>query len=141
LSPLFLITLIFGVGCTSKVEEKRMPALFDTRREALPTTIIQSCYDGDTCTAIDGEKIRLACIDTPELKGRRADPIPAKKARDFLNDLLINEEVYIKRITNDRYRRTVAELYKNDINVQELIVQKGYGKIYERYADQCEWTK
>tara|TARA_B100000123_G_C25598130_1_gene370200 strand:- start:7 stop:432 length:426 start_codon:yes stop_codon:yes gene_type:complete len=141
LSPLFLITLICGVGCTSKVEEKRMPALFDTRREALPTTIIQSCYDGDTCTAIDGEKIRLACIDTPELKGRRADPIPAKKARDFLNDLLINEEVYIKRITNDRYRRTVAELYKNDINVQELIVQKGYGKIYERYADQCEWTK
>ena len=118
-----------------------MPALFDTRREALPTTIIQSCYDGDTCTAIDGEKIRLACIDTLELKGRRADPIPAKKARDFLNDLLINEEVYIKRITNDRYRRTVAELYKNDINVQELIVQKGYGKIYERYADQCEWTK
>jgi len=141
LSPVFLITLIFGVGCTSKVKEKRMPALFDTRKEALPTTIIQSCYDGDTCTAIDGEKIRLACIDTPELKGRRADPIPAKKARDFLNDLLINEEVYIKRITNDRYRRTVAELYKNDINVQELIVQKGYGKIYERYADQCEWTK
>ena len=107
----------------------------------LPTTIIKSCYDGDTCTTIDGEKIRLACIDTPELKGRKADPIPAKKARDFLNDLLVNEEVYIKRITNDRYRRTVAELYKNDINVQELIVQKGYGKIYERYADQCEWTK
>ena len=105
----------------------------------LPTTIIQSCYDGDTCTAIDGEKIRLACIDTPELKGRRADPIPAKKARDFLNNLLVNEEVYIKRITNDRYKRTIAELYKNDINVQELIVQKGYGKIYERYADKCTW--
>ena len=24
---------------------------------ALPTTIIQNCYDGDTCTTIDGEKI------------------------------------------------------------------------------------
>ena len=108
---------------------------------SLPIVFIKDCYDGDTCTSLKGEKIRLACIDTPELKGRRADPIPAKKARDFLNDLLINEEVYIKRITNDRYRRTVAELYKNDINVQELIVQKGYGKIYERYADQCEWTK
>ncbi len=90
---------------------------------------------------LSGEKIRLACIDTPELKGRRADPIPAKKARDFLNDLLVNEEVYIKRITHDRYRRTVAELYKNDINIQELIVQKGYGKIYKRYADQCAWTR
>ena len=108
---------------------------------SMPTVFIKECYDGDTCTTFKGEKIRLACIDTPEIKGRKADPIPAKKARDFLNDLLVNEEVYIKRITNDRYRRTVAELYKNHINVQELIVQKGYGKIYERYADQCEWTK
>ena len=106
---------------------------------ALPTTIIQNCYDGDTCTTIDGEKIRLACIDTPELKGKRADPIAAKKARDFLNNLLVNEKVFIRRITNDNYGRTVAELFKNDINVQKLIVDKGYAKIYERYADQCPW--
>ena len=105
----------------------------------LPTTIIQNCYDGDTCTTIDGEKIRLACIVTPELKGKRADPIAAKKARDFLNNLLVNEKVFIRRINNDTYGRTVAELFKNDINVQKLIVDKGYAKIYERYADQCPW--
>ena len=108
---------------------------------ALPTTIIKSCYDGDTCTTTDGEKIRLACIDTPELKGKRADPIAAKEARDFLNNLLINEEVSIRRITKDRYGRTVAELFKNDINVQELIVKKGYGQIYKKYSNQCEWSK
>ena len=107
----------------------------------LPTTIIKSCYDGDTCTTFDGEKIRLACIDTPELKGRKADPIPAKEARDFLNNLVTNEEVSIRRIIKDRYGRTVAELFKNDINVQELIVDEGYGKIYERYAYQCNWTQ
>ena len=107
---------------------------------ALPITIIKNCYDGDTCTTIDGEKIRLACIDTPELKGRKADPIPAKEAKDFLNNLVTNEEVSIRRITKDRYGRTVAELFKNDINDQELIVKKGYGKIYERYADQCNWN-
>ena len=107
----------------------------------LPTTIIKSCYDGDTCTTIDGEKIRLACIDTPELKGKKADPIPAKEARDFLNNLVTNKEVSIRRITKDKYERTVAELFKNDINVQELIVDEGYGKIYERYAYQCNWTQ
>ena len=107
----------------------------------LPTTIIKSCYDGDTCTTIDGEKIRLACIDTPELKGKKADPIPAKEARDFLNSLVTNEEVYIRRITKDRYGRTVAKLFKNDINVQEIIVKKRYGKIYERYAAQCDWAQ
>ena len=107
---------------------------------ALPTTIIESCYDGDTCTTIYGEKIRLACIDTPELKGRIVDPIRAKKAKDFLNNIISNKKVSIRRITNDRYGRTVGELFKNDINIQELIVQKGYGKIYKRYSDQCEWT-
>ena len=107
---------------------------------ALPTTIIKSCYDGDTCTTTDGEKIRLACIDTPELKGWNADPIPAKEARDFVNKLVANEEVSIKRITNDRYGRTVGELFKNEVNIQELIVEKGYGKIYKKYSNQCEWS-
>ena len=107
----------------------------------LTTTIINNCYDGDTCTTIDGEKIRLACIDTPELKGKKANPIKAKEARDFLNQLVSNKKVSIRRITKDRFGRTVAELFKNDINVQKIIIEKGYGKIYERYAYQCEWTK
>ena len=107
---------------------------------SLPTTIIQSCYDGDTCTTTDGEKIRLACIDTPELKGKKADPIAAKEARDFLNNLVSNNKVSIRRITTDRYGRTVAELFKNNVNLQDLIVRKGYGKIYKRYAFQCNWT-
>ena len=106
----------------------------------LPTIIIRNCYDGDTCTTIDGEKIRLACIDTPELKGKKANPIKAKEARDFLNQLVSNKKVSIRRITKDRFGRTVAELFKNDINVQKLIIEKEYGKIYERYAYQCEWT-
>ena len=92
----------------------------------LPTTIIRDCYDGDTCTTIDGEKIRLACIDTPELKGKKANPIKAKEARDFMNNLVSNEKVSIKRISTDKYGRTVAELFKNNINLQELVVKKRY---------------
>ena len=107
----------------------------------LPTVFIKECYDGDTCTTFKNEKIRLACIDTPELKGWKADPIPAKESRDFVNKLVANEEVSIKRITYDRYGRTVGELFKNEINIQELIVEKGYGKIYKKYAYQCEWSE
>ena len=106
----------------------------------LPTTIIKSCYDGDTCTTIDGEKIRLACIDTPELKGKKADPIPAKEARDFLNNLVTNKEVSIRRITKDRYGRTVAELIKDKTNIQQLLVQKNLAKVYKRYKNQCLWS-
>ena len=106
---------------------------------SLPTTMIKSCYDGDTCTTTDGEKIRLACIDTPELKGKKANPVKAKEAKDFLNNLLAKKKVSINRITTDKYGRTVGELFKDDINVQELIVNKGYGRIYEKYAHQCNW--
>ena len=70
---------------------------------SLPKVLIDNCYDGDTCTTFKGETIRLACIDTPELKGRNANPIPAKSAKNFLNDLVANQEVSIKRITRDRY--------------------------------------
>ncbi len=102
---------------------------------------IKSCYDGDTCTTIKGEKIRLACIDTPELRGSRADPVPAKAAKDYLNSLVAGQEVYIRRITKDRYGRTVAELSKGRMNIQKRLVGKGYATIYQRYADQCRWSR
>ena len=111
------------------------PALAQT------TITIDRCYDGDTCTSTEGEKIRLACIDTPELRGKRADPIPAKAARDYLNGLVAGEEVSIRRITKDRYGRTVAELSKDEVNIQERLVDKGLARIYKRYSDQCEWSR
>ena len=128
---LLLLTLLTAIAFTAS----------DSAFASLPIVFIKECYDGDTCTTLKGEKIRLACIDTPELKGLKADPTSAKEARDFVNKLVANEEVFIKRITNDRYGRTVSELFKNEVNIQELILEKGYGKIYKKYAYQCEWSK
>ena len=108
---------------------------------AQTTITIDRCYDGDTCTTTTKEKIRLACIDTPELKGKRADPIPAKAARDYLNSLVAGETLDIRRITKDRYGRTVAELSKSGINVQEHLVGLDLAKVYTRYASQCDWAK
>ena len=107
----------------------------------LPTVTIQSCYDGDTCTTTGGEKIKLACIDTPELRGKKADPILAKAARDYLNELVAGSTVTIRRITEDRYGRTVAELSKAPMNIQEHLVEKGFASIYERYSSQRKWNK
>ena len=107
---------------------------------SIESVVIDSCYDGDTCTTTSGEKIRLACIDTPEISGPKADPEPAKEARDFLNSNVAGKEVSIRRITKDRYERTVAELAKNVVNIQKLLVSKGYAKIYKNYADPCPWS-
>ena len=103
--------------------------------------IIESCYDGDTCTTRKGEKIRLACIDTAELRGPKARPIEAKAARDYLNNLIAGKEVFIKRITKDKYGRTVAELSINGKNIQKTMFTSGYAKIYSKYAYQCTWSR
>ena len=119
------VFLFFSLGALAKPNE---------------ATIIKSCYDGDTCTTTTGEKIRLACIDAPEIRGKRADPISAKAARDYLNGLVAGKEVQIRRITKDRYGRTVAELFINDVNIQQILVKKKFASIYEKYQDQCPWA-
>jgi micrococcal nuclease len=108
---------------------------------ALPTVNIKSCYDGDTCTTTTGEKVRLACIDTPELKGENAKPAPAMAAKYHLNGMLISQKVSIRRITTDRYGRTVAELFINGANVQQSMVASGHAEIFWRFASQCPWTR
>ena len=37
---------------------------------ALETVTIKSCYDSDNCRKTAGERIRLVCIDTTEMRGR-----------------------------------------------------------------------
>ena len=108
---------------------------------ALASVVIASCYDGDTCTTTTGERVRLACIDTPELVGKRAEPAPAKAARDHLRDLVVGKKVGIRRITEDRYGRTVAELFHGTANVQQEMVASGQAEIFWRYAHQCPWTE
>ena len=102
---------------------------------------IISCYDGDTCTSSKGEKIRLACIDTPEIRGNKVNLEKALFARDYLNSKVEGKFIKLKRITTDRYNRTVGELYSDNINIQELLYKKGLAKIYKKYAYQCPWTK
>ena len=108
---------------------------------ALASVFITSCYDGDTCTVNAGEKIRLACIDTPELRGKHADPVPAKAARDYLRALVVGQQVGLRRISTDRYDRTVGELFIDASNVQQRMVASGHAAIYWKYAHQCPWTR
>ena len=108
---------------------------------ALASVVIASCYDGDTCTTTTGERIRLACINSPELRGKRAEPAPAKAARDHLGGLVVGKRVGVRRISEDRYGRTVAELFLGETNVQQGMVVSGNAEIYLGYADQCPWTE
>ena len=104
------------------------------------TVKIKNCYDGDTCTTESDEKIRLACIDAPEIRGKNADPLKANASKEYINNLLSNKKVKIKRIDTDRYGRTVAEIFIGGTNIQKLMVKNGFAKIHRKYSFQCDWT-
>ena len=100
------------------------------------TVRIQSCWDGDTCTATTGERFRLACVDAAEVGEPGAD-----RATKAIRSMVVGKTVGIRRITQDRYGRTVAELYTGDSNVGEQLVNQGFARIYQRYAFQCPWAR
>ena len=108
---------------------------------ALASVVIATCYDGDTCTTTTGERVRLACIDTPEMQGERANPIPAIKARDRLRSLVVGRTVDIRQITTDRHRHTLAELSVDGSKVQQQLVVSGHADIYWNYVHQYSWTE
>jgi hypothetical protein len=117
----------------------------------LPLVRFQECYDGDTCTTTDAEKVRLACIDAPEitkpsrLRATRMSPtaydnILFDRSANNLRALVSGRMVGIRRITRDRYGRTVAELFINNKNVGQQQVMSGHAVISQEHAWQCAWT-
>lgn len=101
------------------------------------STVIKECYDGDTCATTSGEKIRLACIDAPEMgTGGKANA-----AKNKLEDLVVGKKVEIKRYEKDRYGRTVAEIFTTGgQSSSESIVTGGFAEVYTQYASNCRWA-
>ena len=119
--------------------------------QRLPLVRFQGCYDGDTCTTTDAEKVRLACINAPDIAKRQRfratrmssnsyDNSAFERSADNLRALVSGRLVGIRRITTDRYGRTVAELFIDNQNVGQLQVLSGHAVISRKYAWQCAWA-
>lgn len=82
-------------------------------------------------------KLRLFGIDTPELKPlknlpNREDQIKkAYKAKEFLENLILNKVIQIEFLSNDKYGRALGIVYIKDININKLMVEQGYAKEYD----------
>jgi len=88
--------------------------------------------DGDTLTLLVGSrqyKIRLAEIDTPE----RRQPY-GTKARQELSELAFGKEIIAKVQDIDRYGRTVARLYVDDIDISAELVRRSAAWVYRQYV-------
>ena len=107
---------------------------------------ITSVYDGDTCTAdLDlglhilskGEKIRLARINAPEVRG--ASRQQGLISRDFLRNLILNKEILVQTVKDKKgkYGRYLGEIWLINedgslSNVNDLMVSSGFAE-YKEY--------
>ena len=99
-------------------------------------------YDGDTITIackllnfIDSPiyrlPVRLRGIDSPEMKTK--SPVEkelAQKAQKALSDLILGKIVYLTDIGMDKYGRILSNVYLDNINLSQWMLEHGYAVQY-----------
>jgi micrococcal nuclease len=90
------------------------------------TGFVERVIDGDTIV-INGSSIRMLGINAPE-KGEKY----FKESKEFLENLVLNKTVKLRfgKEKTDKYRRTLAYIFLGEINVNELLIEKGFANYY-----------
>lgn len=100
---------------------------------------VESIYDGDTMTvrcAGREEKVRLYCIDTPEM-GQRPW---GRQSRDYLRSITPSQ-VEVVTHDRDRYGRLVGEVLSEGRSLNLAMVEAGQAAVYNRYCSEDRYQE
>jgi micrococcal nuclease len=100
--------------------------------------IVTKVVDGDTLD-INGTRIRLALVDTPE----RGQP-GFDQAKEFVESTCLGKtgelDVDSGQRRGDRYGREVGVVYCNGVNINEKLMEDRLAKILDEYCDISEFS-
>jgi endonuclease YncB( thermonuclease family) len=105
--------------------------------DAIIVGVVTHVVDGDTIDVdLDSGpiRIRLDSIDAPE----KSQPF-GEAARQALERLVDGQEVGLVPMSQDRYERMVALVYRGDLNVNLELVRNGYAWAYRKYLRDAEY--
>jgi micrococcal nuclease len=101
-------------------------------------------YDADTITIASKLpynesplyrlSVRLNGIDTPEMKGKGVsdeEKMAAILARDFVSNMVLHKYVRLENIESEKYGRILADVYFEDIHLNDLLVKERYAVKYD----------
>ena len=94
---------------------------------------VVSVADGDSITVLRGREqvsVRLVDIDAPE----HGQPF-GNQSRRALQALVRNQTVLVVERGQDRYHRTLARIYRGDLDVNAEQVRQGMAWAYRHYSD------
>ena len=122
-----LIIILVVIAFISTIGYLSFTGFFIQKDYSGETSVVSRVIDGDTVELIDGERVRLIGIDTPE-KGNKC----YKESAIRLSELVEGKDVILERDVEDkdRYGRLLRFifLYKENINVK--LVREGLAKMY-----------
>ena len=94
---------------------------------------VTKVIDGDTIEVRQEKrnyKVRLSEIDAPEINQRFGI-----ESKNFLASLILNEEIELIYISEDRYGRIVAKIYKDKKDINRSMVRNGLAWVYDYYVE------
>lgn len=119
---------------------------------AVVVSEVTSIYDGDTFRAnikaypdIIGYRIgvRVNGIDTPEMRGKcEQEKQLARQAKQFtVSQLRKAKKVELRNMKRGKYFRIVADVYVDDKNLAEMLIEQGLAVTYDGGHKAKEWCK
>jgi micrococcal nuclease len=93
-------------------------------------------YDGDTIQIDDGRNIRLIGVDAPEVSSPYSKEEPfGKESREHLRKLVAGRKVQVRvgAAALDRYGRTLAYIYADDVLINGRIIRDGWAQADVRF--------
>lgn len=118
-----LLALILISGCSitgSTILEPKLEGPF----------IVTKVVDGDTLDLNNSLRIRMSGINTPE-----TGECYYSEAKGKLSETALNKDVYIEEdITDkDKYGRSLRYVYIDNKSVNNLLVENGFARVYDKY--------
>ena len=104
--------------------------------------VVIKVYDGDTITIatklpfssspLYRFSVRLKGIDAPEMRTTSEDEKTAAiEVKNKLTDLLLNKHVYLKNLQNEKYGRVLADVYLDDLCINEWLLKERLAVKYD----------
>ena len=118
----------------------------DTVEFTFPITCgkVIKVYDADTITIatrlpfkespLYRLSVRLNGIDAPEIKGKdvsNEEKEAAIIARDVVSKMILHKDVVLKNIQTEKYGRVLADVYIDNINLNEYLITHHYAVKYD----------
>lgn len=94
---------------------------------------VMRVIDGDTVVMGDGTRVRLACIDAPELRQPGGD-----MAKTVLGRMIQGRSVAVIPRGRDRYGRVVGDVLADGRSVNQGMVTAGWAWQYPQYQRGCD---